>query len=56
MLKEGKCDHVKCKFSHDPEDLKRSFASLEVMVKNNERRFGTPPARKPGGQPVGSSE
>jgi hypothetical protein len=57
MLRDGVCENGnKCKFSHDPEDIKKSWASLDQMLKRNEKKFGSSTQRKPGGEPATSSE
>jgi hypothetical protein len=56
ILRDGVCDNPNCKFSHEAEDLKKSWANLDQMLRQNERKFGASTGRKPGGDPAKSSD
>jgi hypothetical protein len=56
ILRDGICENPNCKFSHDPEDLKKSWANLDQMLKQTERKFGAHTERKPGGTPATNSD
>jgi hypothetical protein len=56
ILREGKCDANPCRFSHEPEDLKKSYADLLAMIKAGEKKYGAPPERKPGGTSASISD
>jgi hypothetical protein len=56
FIRDGKCEVVRCKYSHDPVHLRKVWTDLQAMVKNAERQYGGTPERKPGGTPLGSSD
>jgi hypothetical protein len=56
ILRDGICEAPNCKFSHDPEDIKKSWSNLDQMLRQTERKFGTQSERKPGGVPATSSD
>jgi hypothetical protein len=56
ILRDGICETHNCKFSHEPEDLKKSWANLDQMLKQTERKFGAHTERKPGGTPATNSD
>jgi hypothetical protein len=57
MLTTGKCEGGdKCRFSHRPEDLRRSFQVFADLVRQNEGKYGPHSGRKPGGEHASSSD
>jgi hypothetical protein len=56
ILRDGICETPNCKFSHDTEDVKKSWANLDQMLRHNERKFGGQPERKSGGTAALSSD